>query len=122
MDPFESSLAQLKRTPLPEEWKSNLIDEALAESNPSETPIETIPARSLSASLTRLAISVVAACWMAIVGLQLTMPQIESPGSGPTVAFDTPPTGSPETEPTALSFPLFADRVAAWESLTGETL
>ena len=64
--PFEDSLAEFEMAPLPTEWKTELIDNALSASAERKA--------SRVVTLRNLAFGVLAACWVATAVLHLTTP------------------------------------------------
>lgn len=75
--PFEVSLAEFEMAPLPEEWKSELIDNALSEA--ADRKILQFP------SFAKMAIGLMAACWVLIGFLHAATPA-NSTFAGPEVA------------------------------------
>ncbi|MGY8641963.1 MAG: hypothetical protein ACKVJU_12820 [Verrucomicrobiales bacterium] len=64
--PFEDSLAEFEMASLPPEWKSELIENALSEV--AESRISIFP------SFTKIAVGLLAACWVLIGFLHVTTP------------------------------------------------
>ena len=64
--PFEDSLAEFEMAPLPEDWKAELIDNALSES--ARGQVSRFP------SFGKISFGVLAACWVATAILHLTTP------------------------------------------------
>lgn len=82
-DEFEETLSQLKREPLPPEWRDELISQAVSEAE-YEAPV------FKTGIFTKLAIRAIAACWAGALFFHLATP---APANSTELAqrFDTTP-------------------------------
>lgn len=72
---FENALSGYRHHPLPPDWKREILD-AASQPDPSESK-----AAIQVGLFTKVSLALVAACWIAIAFLTVTMPATESPSS-----------------------------------------